>query len=805
MRNGPIYRWAIKPWPLLLGIRGRLVLLVLALGVPFAIYLAFSTARQSVVEREHARQDMLSVAQLTAARLDDHVSTMAQLLVTLSHMVGTRVEDTQRNDTLLRSLTPHLPAYLNNMTVWTRSGENIGSFDPGLRTQPISIVDRKYFRAALQARGLVADAPIISRSNGEAIVVFAFPILRDGNVVGVVAASTRIKPLQALLDPKGSLPRGAVVTVVDADGAILTRSLDPDQWIGKRIPVNQEVLAGNFSRGTGVSEASSLDGVHRIFGFSITQNVPWLVYVGVPSDTALAPVQARLYENLALGGAMLLVGLMLAGWVAEQISRPLRELSADAATLGQGVLNHRSRVAASGEIGLMAATLNRMAEALQERAASLRRSEARLQQVTDNLPALVAHLDLDQRFRFANRAYRDWLGVDPKTLLGLSLRELLGDAAYAHLAPRVKVAIRGISVVHEGEMATLKGNRYVHVTLVPQCDPLGIVEGLYVMTHDITERREAELRRARSEERLSLALEGSGQALFDWDIRANRIYYSAQASVMRGGPAIETHTTPAEMRRFVHPDDIDAVLLRQREAIKGKTPRYDAEFRVRTESGDWIWIRSRGRAVERDANGRALRLAGTDADISQRKATEDRLRHLAEFDTLTGLPNRALFHDRLQQALIRAARNRIPVTLLFLDIDHFKRVNDTLGHEAGDDLLKAFARRLTTPLRQSDTVSRLAGDEFTVILEGVRNTVDARAIAHKLVMAGRGPVGLAAHDVDVTTSVGMARSRVGETDGGALLRRADAALYEAKRCGRDGYYYFDTDEGDQVAAVTASE
>lgn len=320
--KGPIPRWATKLWPLQLGIRRRLLLLVVTLGLPFAVYLTLSAERQSVVEREGARQKMLAAAQLTAARLDDHVGNMEQLLATLSHVLGSSVEDTQRNDAVLRSLAPHLPAHVNNVTVWTRSGENIGAFDPQLRAKPISVADRKYFQAALHAHGLVVEAPVVSRANGEAIVVFAFPLLRDGDVIGVVAASTRIKPLQTLLDPKGSLPGGAVVTVVDSAGIVLTRSLDPAQWIGKRVPVSQDVITRNFSLGAGVSEASSLDGIHRIFGFSSTKAVPWLVYVGVPSDAALAPVRARLYENLALGGAMLLAAwCSQAGWPSRFLGR----------------------------------------------------------------------------------------------------------------------------------------------------------------------------------------------------------------------------------------------------------------------------------------------------------------------------------------------------------------------------------------------------------------------------------------------------------------------------------------------------
>lgn len=293
--------------------------------------------------------------------------------------------------------------------------------------------------------------------------------------------------------------------------------------------------------------------------------------------------------------------------------------------------------------------------------------------------------------------------------------------------------------------------------------------------------------RQQAAERLSLALEGSGLALFDWDIAADRIHHSAQASAMRGDPPAELTASPAELRTFVHPDDLEAMRASMTAALKGTVPQYDAEFRIRKSSGDWSWVRARGRVVERDAGGRALRLAGTYADINARKIAEDRLRHRAEFDTLTDLPNRASFIERLQQAMGRATPDS-PLALLFLDIDHFKTVNDTLGHEAGDQLLKEFASRMRASMRQSDTIARLAGDEFTVILEGLRDADDAKKLAAKLVEKLRAPTALAGRMLEVTASVGVALWNAGDTDDAELLRRADAALYEAKRRGRNRYF-----------------
>ena len=445
----------------------------------------------------------------------------------------------------------------------------------------------------------------------------------------------------------------------------------------------------------------------------------------------------------------------------------------------------------------------RSEERLALAAAMLRDREEELRLVTDTMPALVSRLDTDQRFRFANRAYGDWLDLDQASLLGKSLVEVYGESAYRSFQPFVERALAGERVVYEREMRTPTGAKWVEVTLVPQIGEQGAVKSVYALINDITARHQAELRLAKSEERLTLALESSGLALFDWNIPAGTMYHSAQAAAMRGAPAEEVTAPVAELQAFVHPADLPAALAQMKAALTGEEPLYLAEYRLRRGVDDWLWIRARGRVVQRDAAGRALRLAGTYTDINDGKIAEGRLRRLAEFDTLTGLPNRALFTDRLRQGMARAARSK-PMALLFLDVDRFKSINDTFGHEAGDKLLKVFAGRMQGAVRQSDTVARLAGDEFTIILEQLGSVADARAIAAKLVESLRQPVALAGRMVEVTASIGVAMCAPGDSDDAALLRRADEALYEAKRRGRDGFHCAEGDTPFESGALPGS-
>ena len=174
-------------------------------------------------------------------------------------------------------------------------------------------------------------------------------------------------------------------------------------------------------------------------------------------------------------------------------------------------------------------------------------------------------------------------------------------------------------------------------------------------------------------------------------------------------------------------------------------------------------------------------------DITERKRAEERLTALALRDALTGLANREHFNRRLEEAFARRRRGAGEVALLFLDLDRFKLVNDTLGHEVGDGLLGAFAARLGAAVRETDLVARLGGDEFTVVLEGLTDPADAAGVAEKVLAAMRVPIEVGTHAMTASVSIGIAVCREGDTPR-MLMRRADAALYEAKRAGRARYH-----------------
>lgn len=192
----------------------------------------------------------------------------------------------------------------------------------------------------------------------------------------------------------------------------------------------------------------------------------------------------------------------------------------------------------------------------------------------------------------------------------------------------------------------------------------------------------------------------------------------------------------------------------------------------------------------RDPDNGERHAVGTMQDITQRRMTEARLAHLASFDHLTQLPNRYLFQDRLEHAVLQADRKGTSVGLLFLDLDRFKWINDALGHAAGDELLKQVAERLSSLVRRSDTVARLGGDEFTVILEELREPQQAAVVAEKIGERFSEPFELGGRSISVSTSVGITLYPGDARDVGSLLKCADAAMYQAKEQGRNGYFFY---------------
>ncbi|MDR7335585.1 EAL domain-containing protein [Roseateles asaccharophilus] len=310
---------------------------------------------------------------------------------------------------------------------------------------------------------------------------------------------------------------------------------------------------------------------------------------------------------------------------------------------------------------------------------------------------------------------------------------------------------------------------------------------LWLGTHtDIAGRRAAENRLHEADAIWKLALESSGDGVWDWHVQAGVEYFSERYLRLYGFEPGDVDATPEAFDARTHPDDLAQMAQDRDDHFAGRTPLYRNEHRVLSKDGQWKWILSRGMVIARDTAGRPLRMVGTHTDITERKRQETLVWQQARVDALTGLPNRRALRERIERALAQRTVRGEELAVLFVDLDHFKEVNDSLGHDVGDALLVQVAERLQGCMPDgSGVVARMGGDEFTVLLTAAQAAPQAERIGHQLLEALSEAFQVAGERVYVSASIGVSLAPRDGLEIEALFKHADLALYEAKGAGRN--------------------
>jgi diguanylate cyclase (GGDEF)-like protein/PAS domain S-box-containing protein len=404
----------------------------------------------------------------------------------------------------------------------------------------------------------------------------------------------------------------------------------------------------------------------------------------------------------------------------------------------------------------------------------------------------IVVLDMYHRILFWNRGAEVMYGWDSCDAIGEDVDELLKSE---RSSPVRTVAANGRWESEETQQKRDGTRLIVASRSALQCGADGVPVRILTINTDITGRKQAEAKLLLLSERLSLATAVANIGVWDWDVTSNALTWDATMFEIYGFSPV----VPMPYEKWsgtVHPDDLPSVEATLRKVI-GEKGRGSAEFRIILPDGSEKNI-SAVEGVVLDEHAQVGRVIGVNIDVTERTKTEKALRksqadmtHSAEHDFLTGLPNRMVLNDRISQAINLAPRHKKRVAVLFLDLDGFKHINDSLGHSIGDKLLQSIAKRLVTCIRGSDTVSRQGGDEFVVLLSEVDHPEDTGIALRRLSKAVSEVHSVDGHDLHITTSIGASIYPDDGLDAETLIKNADTAMYQAKENGRQGFQFFE--------------
>lgn len=610
-----------------------------------------------------------------------------------------------------------------------------------LPVKGINYADRDYFKAQLRpGSGLFIGAPTESRLTHSRLFFLSRRVeSADGKFLGVIVAPIDAAKLAEVFD-NSRLSEDVTITLFHANGHIIARAPDFEHAFGKNL--NDSTLFEQIRQApSGTFHAvSPLDRQSRILSYRKMRDLPMIVAAG-SSDTGLKLISKRHF--LVAAAALLIIMAMVAAISAFSL---------------RSFANAEERQRRYRQLYITS----------RETEKKLASSEQRLRLIADNLPIVIAYIDLDQRYSFKNRRFT----------------ALFDDTEYVpdELKEHVHQALAGKTVYFERPHHRHGLPCCDAITYVPDRDDTGEVKGLFVMAEDITARKQHE----EASKLATLMYENASEGMMVTD---------ADGRILSVNPAFSRISGYA-------PHEVLGHLAYELTSGKQDTKFFSRMRQTISESGHWegeIWhqhkdgehylVSLRFNTVFDNA-GNPLRHVALFTDITRKKATEEAIWKQANFDALTGLPNRRMFNDRLRTEMKKSARDIQPMALIFIDLDGFKAVNDTLGHDFGDLLLKQVAERLLQSVRNTDTVARLGGDEFTVILSELKDSGDVVRIVQEILHSMSKPFQLGQEVAGISASVGISLYPEDGRDAETLIKNADQAMYLAKQQGRNRFNFF---------------
>jgi diguanylate cyclase (GGDEF)-like protein/PAS domain S-box-containing protein len=410
--------------------------------------------------------------------------------------------------------------------------------------------------------------------------------------------------------------------------------------------------------------------------------------------------------------------------------------------------------------------------------------------ITDQSTDIVAIVNREGIITYVNSAVEKVLGYDAK--------ERNGSSAFDNIHPDNKGAIvRGLRKFFdetnpsfsrsELRLRHKNGNWLVFESVASRLLNNNAVEAIIINLRDITERKKAEEALRHSEEKYRTILESIQEGYFEVNLKGNLLFFNDPVCELIGYSRNET--TSMNYKTFTNEETARKVYQAFNKVYKTGEPTREFDWQIIRKNGESRYIEA-SVSLQKDFSGKVNGFRGIIRDITERKQIHQQLNHMATHDALTALPNRALFMDRLQIALAQSKRNKNKLAVMMLDLDHFKDINDNLGHIVGDKLLKEIGNRLTGILRHNDTVARFGGDEFVILLSDLERVEYAAGVARIILKALQKPFLLSDNEISSNASIGIAIYPDDCEDMESLLKKSDMAMYSVKTSGRNNYKFF---------------
>ncbi|QZA76505.1 EAL domain-containing protein [Deefgea tanakiae] len=582
----------------------------------------------------------------------------------------------------------------------------------------------------------------------DSIIPFVTGVLdKKSNFSGVMIAGLNPAYFQKFYSSI-SQNRDVVIRLFRDDGISLARFPRRDEEIGRDI--SHKEFFDRVSSGTesGVFyETSKVDNITRIYGWRRVEGWPLGVSVGINRDDVLAPWWKETFITMGMALTLLLGGSALLFYVLRQLRR-LERTEADL---------YLTKVA------------------------------------IENGADMAIWLDPAGHIRYINATTCIRFGYSEKDLMAMRFRDINPNFKPESWPKFWNLLRHHRHLFDEIILKTRTGEEFpceVHSNYI-------LFKGQEyncAVVRDISERRMQEEAIVKSEQQLRLALEASSTGLFDMPLDGRRTAItSPEYDRLLGYQPGELVETFDKWKDQLHPTDREQAVSAYRDYYVGNSAQFAVEFRRKIKLGDFRWFQTRGKFVDFDTRGKPSRLIGTMTDITERKEAQDRITELANFDTVTGLANRNLLRDELRLAVANAEKHNTQLAVLFLDLDRFKTINDSLGHSAGDMVLAQVAGRLRQIVGKQDILSRLGGDEFVLVLADLPNPLVAGNIADRILSSFHDSFSLDAGSFATSTSIGISVFPDDGRDPDVLIKNADVAMYQAKDMGRNNYQYFTAD------------